>query len=155
MLNNGVDSATVIEGVANGRAFDYIIPASAALPPGSYQWAEYFTAIAPTTEKARGATGFVEVMPNLAVTTTPTEAQAMVTLLVAVLKQFASSTTSSFSFSGQSFTRDSISTYQQQLTYWQSRVIAEKRREKALRGEDVSGRIRLQFVQQECGWRPR
>ena len=145
VLNNGVAAATSIAGTTSGTGFAYVIPASTSLTPGTYQFSFHYTAIDPVTEKARGKTGSVDVLPNLATTATPSAAQAMVTMLEAALAAFGKGY-SSFSSGGVSYTKANIAEYQEQLVFWKAQVIGEKRRAAALRGEDVSGRIDVQFV---------
>lgn len=152
VLNNGVAAATSITAITyQTTGFEVIIPASTALTPGVYQWAEYFTAISPTSEKARGNTGALTVTPNLATTATPSTAQAMVTMLEAALLAFGKGF-QSFSSGGVSYSRVNIAEYQQQLVYWQAILAGEKRKAAALRGEDVSGRIDVQFISPVQRW---
>lgn len=148
-LNNGVTAPTLITATANGTGFDVVISAavSATLTPGTYRASEVFTAISPTTEKAIGRTDIVDVLPNPSVTATPSYAQAQVTLLETAITSLGSAGGfTSVSFNGQSFSIDNIDNYRSQLVYWQSRVIAEKRRLDALRGEYQGGHIPVIFL---------
>lgn len=153
VMNDGVHAATSIAGTvsATTSGFDYVIPASTTLYQGAYQWAIYYTAISPTTEKARGETGSVNVIPNLATTATPTHAQSMVSLLESALQALGATTQGSVSFNGQSYSQSSIGEYQSQLVFWQSRVIAEQRKAAALRGENVGAGVETHFSRsREC-----
>lgn len=147
ILNNGLDAPLVTAGTASGTGFDVVLTAAntATLKTGAYTWAEIFTAISPTTEKGMGRVGALDVLPNLAVTATPSVAQAQVTLLESVIGQLSGGFTS-VSFNGQSFSIGSVGEYQRQLVYWKSRLIAERRKLDALRGNAVGGCIPVQFI---------
>lgn len=148
VLNNSVDAPLIVDAsVVNGE-FQVVLTAgmTSKLATGSYTWAEVFSAVSDPTEKARGYDGLIEVLPNLTAQSTPTTAQAMVTLLKKVIAQFAATTKLTVNFNGQQFTRASVAEYQKQLVYWESRVIADQRRVNALRGNDKGGEIRTTFA---------
>lgn len=137
-------SATVSEG-----KFVVTIPASATanFPGGVYEWAEYVTSDA---ERETARTGTVIILPNLAVDQEPSFAQQQVELLQDALSRLAAGTNETVNINGQSFTKRNIETYQKQLTYWEARVIRERREQAALRGDDTSGRIVIQFAPRGC-----
>lgn len=109
--------------------------ATAALAPGLYDWAIYFTYTA--GERVSAGEGQVRVTANLAASQTPSFAQAQVTLLETVLAALNTTDKQSVSFNGQSFTRANIKDYQQQWTYWKARLIAEQRAAARARGQEV------------------
>lgn len=148
VLNNGTDEPVSIAGTAAGSGFSYVIPATTALIPGVYQWAQYFTAISPTTERARGKTGSLNVLPGLAnPVLTPSFAQQMVTALEAANLSGASNRRSSVSMNGQSVSWNTPGEFREQWTFWKARVIAEKREAAILRGERPGGPIEVTFLQ--------
>lgn len=82
----------------------------------------------------------VKVLDNPTAVSTPSFAQAQVTLLQGALAKFNGTTHQSVMFNGQSFSRANISTYRGELTYWQSVVRNEQEQAKANRGLPVLGR---------------
>lgn len=123
---------------------------TATLPEGQYEYTEQVTNIADTSIIKTAKQGTIYVLPNYMVAQTPTNAQQMVTLLTAVMQGFATTDRKSVNFAGQQFERASIKEYQEQLIYWQSRVVAEQTARNRLRGGKDPGRITTQFVQPFC-----
>lgn len=140
----GTPSSVTASTNADGKSFDFTITqtVSAALAPGEYRYSEIVTN---GTETHTPREGVIYALPNYTTAQTPTAAQAMVTLLMAVMQEFAGTTRTTVSFNGQSFTRASIKEYQEQLTYWQARVLAEQRAVDRLRNGRDPAKIAGQF----------
>lgn len=118
----------------SGNDFTFTISAvaSAALAPGLYDYAIYFTYTA--GERVSVGTGQVAVLPNLATSQTPSFAQAQVTLLETALATLNATANASVSFNGQSYTRVSMNSLREQWTFWKSRVLQEQAAANARRG---------------------
>lgn len=82
----------------------------------------------------------VTVLDNPTAASTPSFAQAQVTLLQGALAKFNGTTHIMVQFNGQSFQRANIETYQKQLVFWMSEVRKEQEQAKADRGLPVIGR---------------
>lgn len=76
----------------------------------------------------------IEVLPDPASSQSPSFAQQQVTLLQAVIQKLQGSKFQSVNFNGQSFTQNNLLDYQKQLTYWEARLIQERKRAAAKRG---------------------
>ena len=149
-LNNGIDAPLLVTATPDsspGTGFTVTLTAvqTAALATGRYTWGEVFTSIATPTEKAVGLDGLLNVLPGVTATAKPSEAQAMVALLLGGLQALAAATEKTVSFNGQSFSRDNVSEYRKELVYWQSRVISEQKKIDALRGIRTGGEIGVTF----------
>jgi len=150
VFNNGIDASKSVTMTANtdGRQFDVTLTPTftAALALGSTMAIPLFTRISDSAVEYGNAQTTV-VLPAITATATPSTAQAMVTLLTAALARLAASKNASVSFNGQSFTKANISTYRDQLTYWQAIVIQEQEELTMLRGGRTNdGRIQTEFV---------
>lgn len=89
----------------------------------------------------------VLVLADPATAQTPSFAQAQVTLLQTVITAFSTSSAITVNFNGQSFTRDNLKSYQDQLTQYRADLYKEKEQEKADRGlATIGNRIPVQFV---------
>jgi hypothetical protein len=128
---------TIITATSSGNDFVFTLSAAAtaALSIGDYSYAIYVTA---SSERTTAQTGTITITQNLAVAATPSFAKAQVTLLQTAIAALNTTTRTSVSLNGQSFTRASIAEYQRQLTYWEARVIRERREAAARRGENPS-----------------
>jgi hypothetical protein len=133
LSKNGV-SASPVTATESDDTFTFTLSATAtaALTPGLYDFAIYVTS---GSERATAKAGRLTISANLAASQTPSFAQAQVTLLQSVLAAFNATDKQSVSFNGQSFTRAGVMQYRQELVYWESRVIAERRAAARLRGE--------------------
>lgn len=136
----------------SGNSFLVTLSATytATLPEGTYEYNEQVTNIADTTLIYTAKQGTIRVLPNYMVAQTPTNAQAMVTLLEGVMREFAGTTRKSVNFAGQQFERALITDYQKQLVFYQAAVIREQAERNRLRGGRDPGRITTQFVQPFC-----
>lgn len=76
----------------------------------------------------------VEVLPDPALAQSPSFAQSQVTLLQTVITTLQGSKFQTVNFNGQSFTQNNLLEYQKQLTYWEARLIQERKRARAARG---------------------
>lgn len=128
--------------------------ATAALAPGKYRWTMVAVKSGATSTPAEGIT---YALPNPAVAQSPTQAQAMVALYLGVIQKFAGTVNQTVTFNGQSYTRANIKDYQEQLTFWQARVIADQAAIDRLRGGRDAGRIQTRFAPVGCrspynGW---
>lgn len=145
VMVNGTGTPSSTAATTSGSNFLVTLTSAvtAALAPGDYQYAVYVTS---SSQRATAETGLITILPNLAVARTPTFAEAQVTLLETVISTFSGTDKRMVDFNGQKFERADVSQYQQQLVYWQSRVIAEQQRLAAQRGEHTGGRIDPQFI---------
>lgn len=127
-------AVTNITATESGNDFTFTISAvaSAALAPGLYDYAIYFTYTA--GERVPAGTGQVAVLPNLATSQTPSFAQAQVTLLETALATLNATANASVSFNGQSYTRVSMNSLREQWTFWKARVLQEQAGANARRG---------------------
>lgn len=142
-LNNGVDAPAITDGEADETQFN--VSLLAPTKPGRYAWAEVYT----KTEDSSvvyGRQGYMDVLPSLLAKATPSFAATMVTKLRAVLEMFAATDKSSVSFNGQSFTRASISEYQELLTMYEARLKAEQDAIAAASGTRRGGFIPVRFI---------
>jgi hypothetical protein len=132
-------AVTNITATESGDEFTFTISAaaSAALAPGLYDYAIYFTYTG--TQRISIATGQIRITPNLATSQTASFAQAQVTRLQTVLAVFAATDKASVSINSQSFTRANIAEYEKSLLRWEARLTAERRAAARARGETVSG----------------
>lgn len=79
---------------------------------------------------------------------TPSFAAAQVALLKTVIASFNASSALTVNFNGQSFTRDNLKAYQDQLITWQAELYEEQEQAKVDRGiSPIGNRVRTQFVQ--------
>lgn len=117
--------------------------ATAAFAAGVYQYAAYVKA---GSARYTAATGRITLLPNLAATQTPSDAQAMVTLLTAVMKLFAATDKKMVNFNGQQFERQEMKQYQEQFVFWKAQLLSEQAAFAAQRGEGTGGRIVAKFV---------
>lgn len=86
------------------------------------------------------------VLTDPTAASTPSYAQAQVTLLQTVMAQFNANGFKTVNFNGQSFTGESVVEYRAQLTYWQARVRFEQEQDKVNRGiKPIGNRIPLAF----------
>lgn len=125
---------------ADGRSFNFAISAAQTTPlqTGSYDWAVYaFLTATSARTTARG--GKLSVIPGLLATGTPSQAQQMVAQLSATLATLNASTFDSTNINSQLATRKKLKEVQEQLVYWQSRVIKEQNDIDVLRGAKQSG----------------
>ncbi len=141
----GVDAST------NGEGFRFTLSSTftSALISG-----DYFVSVIVTNgseKKTPLPARSVLVLPDFAVAQTPSTAQSMVALLEGAIAVLATTTQTSVSFNGQSFSQSNIREYQEQLVYWQSRVIAEQRKLARARGGRDPFHIGNDFVSSECG----
>jgi hypothetical protein len=125
------DAATELNGEYNGT---FSAVETAALAPGVVDYLIRYTETA-TSQVETGETGSLVVTANLATNQTPSFAQSQVTKLKTVLDTFNATDKQSVSFNGQSFTRAGVAQYRQELTYWESRVIGERRAATRQRGQ--------------------
>lgn len=144
VLSQGGSAPSVITATTSGSSFLVSVSTtvSAALAPGVCQFAAYATA---SGVRYTAQTGAITILPNLAVTPTPTFAQTMLTALQTVLATFAATDKIKVNFNGQEFERANILEYQKQFTFWQARVLSEQAALAAQRGEGTGGRIAIQF----------
>lgn len=150
VFNNGVAASSSVAMTANsdGSRFDVTLSPTftTALAQGVTTAIPVFTKVSDLSVEY-GLAQTTVVLPGIAATAVPSNAQAMVTLLLAALSRLASSKNASVSFNGQSFTKANISTYRDQLTYWQAIVIQEQAEITRLRGGRTNdGRIQTEFV---------
>lgn len=117
--------------------------ATAAIAAGVYQYAAYVTA---GSTRYTAETGRITLLPNLAATQMPSDAQAMVTLLTAVMKLFAATDKFIVDFNGQKFQRANMADYQKQFVFWKAALLSEQSALAAQRGEGTGGRIVAKFV---------
>ncbi len=117
--------------------------ATAAIASGVYQYAAYATA---GSARYTAETGRITLLPNLAATQTPSDAQAMVTLLTAVMKLFAATDKKMVNFNGQQFERQDMKQYQEQFVFWKAQLLSEQAALAAQRGEGTGGRIVAKFL---------
>lgn len=133
---------TSIVAIASGSLYEITIPAANTIAPGEYRFSEIITGSGVTKTVREGT---LYVTPNFSVQQDPSTAQRMAALYEGVIAEFAATTRLTVNFNGQSFTRASIKDYQEQLVYWQSRVIAEARAIDRLRGGPDPFRLDAQF----------
>lgn len=143
-LNGGTPIGTAATTSGSNFLVTLTSTITTALLPGLYQYAEIVT---DGTQKATPKQGIINILPNFAVAQTPSTAQAMVTLLQAVLAEFAATTRLSVNYAGQSFTRASINEYKDQLVFWMAELNAEKAALARARGGKDQQRITTQFMQ--------
>ncbi len=134
-LNGATPTGITATSSGQNFIFTFSATATAALPPGDYQYAIYVTDAG--NERETALTGGIEILPNLAAAITPSFAQAQVTLLEGVLAAFNATDKQSVSLNGQSFARADIKTYQSQWSFWKSQTITEQHIAAARRGENV------------------
>jgi hypothetical protein len=134
-LNGGTPTAISATEVSGAFVFTLSAAATAALAPGTYDYAIRVTNGSAETAKAKA--GRIAFTPNPATAQTPSTAQTMVTRLETVLQTFATTDRISVSMNGQSFTRANMKDYQSQWTFWKARVIAEQRAAARARGECI------------------
>ncbi len=149
VLSRGTTAPVSTAATTSGNDFLVTLSAAvtAALAPGIYQWAAYVTS---SSQRTTAATGALTVLPNLSVTQTPSNAQAMVTLLESVLQTFAATDKKMVNFNGQQFERQSVKEYQEQYTFWKAQLIAEQRALAAQRGESTGDRVAIKFLSSVC-----
>lgn len=122
-FNNGVNEPTVTDGEADGTRFNVSFPAPTV--PGRYAWAEVYTKISDSSV-IYGEQGYTDVLPSILSIPSATYAAKMVAKLRTVMEMFAATDKQSVSFNGQSFSRASISEYQELLTVYEARLKAEQ-----------------------------
>lgn len=147
-LGTGTTAPVAIAGTAgSGTSFDFVISntISAALVPGQYRWTIQVTSAGVTEVPLCNGQGVTNVTPNFAATQTPSNAQAMVTLLQTVLQLFATTDKRSVNFAGQQFERASIKEYQEQLVFWQAALLREQQAIDRSRGGRDPGRVQIRF----------
>lgn len=156
-LNNGVVAPTLFAGMArDDLAFDVVLSAAAttALFSGRYNFAYVYTSAGSAPlDVYVGDQGELDVLPGILATATPTQAQTMITGILATLETLNSNPSTSVNFNGQSYTFSSRSDLQAQLVFWQARAIAEERRLEELRGNRRNdGRIHFEFERPRNGF---
>lgn len=99
------------------------------------------------TNRQSGDWAVITALPNPTADSTPSFAARQVELLRKVIARFNGSSAIEVNFNGQSFRRDSMTEYQKQLSYWESRLIAEEEQAAVNLGLPVKGRrIPVAFV---------
>lgn len=125
-LNKNGVSLTQITGTTSGDG--YLVTESAANTagwvPGRYSYTCYITA---GGERVTVDSGQISIAPNMAVSQTPTAAQAMLAACNAAYLALATKTKSSVSFNGQSFTVQSLRELQLMRDRLRVEVQAEQR----------------------------
>lgn len=146
IFKNALNAVLTFPGVQSGTShqFDLTNANTATLSVGRNLACIVFS---DSTHRETGDWQDILILADPATAQTPSYAQAQVTLLQAVLAEFNATSAMSVNFNGQSFTRGSIATYQNQLTQWRAELRQEKEQEKADRGLPVIGnRIPLSFT---------
>jgi hypothetical protein len=97
----------------------------AAIKPGVYDYEVRVTRQSDSVTRV-ARRGCLIVAPDLATTPTTTDAQTKVAALKTAIDGLNASSNRSVSFNGQSVTKANLPELQQQLAYWESRVIRER-----------------------------
>jgi hypothetical protein len=139
-------AVTNITATESGDEFTFTISAaaSAALAPGLYDYAIYFTYTG--TQRISIATGQIRITPNLATSQTASDAQTMLTALNATITTLMASGNASVSFNGQSFTRRNLDELIKMRTQLRAEVIAERRAAARARGDRSQGVYAPNFI---------
>jgi hypothetical protein len=141
----GCEAPVIFTGTTNGTGFDVALTSAvtADMQPGAWTWVAYVTS---GLERTTAAAGSVTVLANLAEVRPKTVNELLLETINAAIATLAGSTNAIASFNGQTFTKANLKTLMDQQTQIAAAVIAEQRAERMARGENLSGRIPIQFV---------
>ena len=137
-------AATSVSATNSGTLFLFTLSATvtAAIASGTY---EYAIVVSSGSQKATPKQGVISVLPNFAAAQSLTFAQQQVALLQIAIAALNATTNSSVSFNGQAYSKANLSDYQRQLVYWEARVIFERDKINAQRGNPPNHLIGTRF----------
>lgn len=141
----GCEAPVIFTGTTSGTSFAVALTGvvTADMQPGPWTWVAYVTS---GSERTTAASGSVTVLANLAEVRPKTTNELLLETINEAIASLAASTNASVSFNGQTYTRANLKTLMDQQTSIAAAVIQEQRAERMARGENLSGRIPIQFV---------
>lgn len=128
----------------SGSAWTFTIASTTAPKPGRYTWQQIVTRVSPAAVAVL-ATGCMTVKQNLATAPTTTAAETRVATLTTAIATLCASTNQSVSFNGQSFTKQNLQQYRNELVAAQAEVRGEKAALAAINGKPASGAVTTIF----------
>lgn len=146
IISQGTAAPISVSGTVNavtGFLFTLASNVSATLLTGQWDYSIYATAAG---NRRTARTGAINVIANLAVAQTASQAQTIVDTLTATLTTVSAQKYASTDFNGQSKQAADIDKLQKAITFWKAQVINEQEKANAARGVGNGRSINTYFV---------
>lgn len=142
-------TAGVIDLTSSVSGSDYLVSVLAATTAtwvdGFYSWQAYLTL---TTSRYNAGSGSITLMPNFATSSnidSRSYARKILDAIIATMEGRATSSMSSYSYSGKSVSKMSHQELQDSHDHWLIKVIVEERNEKVAKGLDSGRNVYVRF----------